>query len=106
MRNVKLLNGILQPFIKPGKEAQLAQYDNLASIILEGAHFGTLLFSQPSLWVFGWDGKNLNRNDRRTGAGNGGPNKILVVFPSIGKVVSRGGSEHLRVVVDAMLERV
>jgi hypothetical protein len=49
---MELLNGILRPFIKSGKEAQLAQSENLASIIFEGAHFGYLLFSQPAIWVF------------------------------------------------------
>lgn len=108
-RNVKLLNGILQPFIKSGTEAQVAQSDNLASIVLEAAHFGLLLFSQPVLWIFGWDGKVLNqsgRDDRRSGAGNGSANKMLVVFPSVGKVIKKDGSENLRVVVDAVLERV
>jgi hypothetical protein len=108
---VELLNGILRPFIKSGKDAQLAQSDNLASIILEGAHFGYLLFSQPTVWVFGWDGENLNqggRNDRRSGSGtgNGSANKFLVVFPSIGKLITTAGSNRSRVVADAMLERV
>jgi hypothetical protein len=106
---VELLNGILQPFTKSVTEAQLTQSDNLASIILEGAHFGILLFSQPSLWIFGWEGKNLNqggKSGRRFGAVDGSANKLLVVFPSIGKVITRDGNDHLRVVVDAMLERV
>lgn len=111
IRNVELLNAILLPFIKSGKEAQLAQSDNLASIILEGAHFGYLLFSQPAVWVFRWDGKNLSqggRNDRRSGSGigNGSADKFLVVFPSIGKLITRDGSDRSRVIADAMLERV
>jgi hypothetical protein len=108
---VEVLNGILQPFIKPGTEAQLAQSDNLASIILEGAHFGILLFSQPTIWIFGWDKKissQAGSKDRRSGSGsgNGSAKNTLVVFTSIGKVITRDQSEHLRVVVDALLERV
>ena len=57
---MELLNGILRLFIKSGKEAQLAQSENLASIIFEGSHFGYLLFSQPAIWVFRWDRKNLS----------------------------------------------
>lgn len=108
IRNVKLLNAILEPFIKSGTEAQLAQADNLASIIFEGAQFGILLFSQPVLWTFEWDGKNLNQggtNDQRYRTGNGNANKLLVVFPGIRKAVARG-SERGRVIVDAVLERV
>jgi hypothetical protein len=109
VRNVKLLNDILQPFIKSGTEAHLAQSDNLAYIILEGAHFGLLLFSQPALWIFGWNEKNLNRggkSDRRSGTRNASANKLLVVFPSIAKVIARDGNEHSRVVVETVLEPV
>jgi hypothetical protein len=95
--NLKRLNGLLQPFIKSGTDAQLAQSDNLASIILEGAHFGILLFSQPALWIFGWDAKTSNK---------GSANKTLVVFPSIGRVIRRDRRDNLRVVVDAVLEGV
>ncbi|KAH8761769.1 hypothetical protein BGZ57DRAFT_992822, partial [Hyaloscypha finlandica] len=88
IRNLELLNGILRPFIKSGKEAQLAQSENLASIIFEGAHFGYLLFSQPAIWVFRWDRKNLSQ---------GGSKKFLVVFPGIGKLIVRDGSDRSRV---------
>jgi hypothetical protein len=108
---VKLLHNILRPFIKSGPEAQLTHSDNLSSIILEGAHFGIVLFSQPTVWIFEWDGKDLNqggRSGRRSGNGNGNGsvNKFLVVFPSIGKVIARDGKEQFRVVADAMFERI
>jgi len=97
--------------MKSGPDAQLSQSDNLASIILEGAHFGILLFSQPADWVFEWDGKSSNQGskvDQRsgTGTGNGGANKFLVVFPSIGKLIRRDGSDNLSLVVDAVVERI
>jgi hypothetical protein len=98
IRNVQLLHNILQPFINSGTENQRAQSDNLASIILEGAHFGVLLFSQPSVWVFGWEVKSST--------GGKGQNKDLVVFPSISEVILRSGREHLKVVVDAIKEKV
>ena len=109
LRNVKLIHSILRPFIKSGPEAQLTHSDNLSSIILEGAHFGIVLFSQPTVWIVEWDGKDLNqggRSGQRSGAGNGSVNKFLVVFPSIGKVIARDGKQQFRVVADAMFERI
>jgi hypothetical protein len=109
LRNVKRLHSILRPFIKSGPEAQLTNSDNLSSVILEVAHFGMVLFSQPTVWIFKWDGKDLNRGGRsgqRFGTGNGSVNTFLVVFPSIGKVVARDGKEQFRVVADAMFERI
>jgi hypothetical protein len=110
-RNAELLHSIIQPYIKSGTEAHIAQSDNLTSIILEGAHFGLLLFSQPTIWIFGWEKDNANQGgskDRRSrsGAGKESADRTLVVFPSIGKVVTIDRSKHVRVVVDAMLERV
>lgn len=106
IRNVTLLNNILQPFIKPGIESQSRQADNLASIILEGAHFGILLLSQPAVWVFGWEGKDGGRSGNRHISEDGSGKKTLVVFPGIEEVIVRGGKEHLRVVVNAVREEV
>lgn len=106
---MKLLHSIFRLFIKSGPEAQLTHSDNLSSIILEGAHFGIVLFSQPTVWIFQWDGKDLNqggRSGQRSGTGNGSVHKFLVVFPSIGKVIARDGKEQFRVVADAMFERI
>ena len=110
-RNVELLNGMLRPFIKPGKEVQLAQFDNLASVIFEGAHFGYLLFSQPAIWVFRWDQKNPVPNDGsdrkvRSRIGNHSAERFLIVFPSIEKLITRDGIDRSRVIVDAVLEQI
>jgi hypothetical protein len=56
-------------------------------------------------------GKNLSQggtNDRRSGSGIGNcsAEKCLVVFPGIGKLIVRDGSDRSKVLVDAMLERI
>ena len=81
-----------------GGENQQAQSDNLGSIILEGAHFGVVLFSQPSVWVFGWETK------RSTTAQAG--QRSLVLFPSVSEVIIKSGKQSLRTVVDAVKEEI
>jgi len=85
--NVALINGILEPFIIPGVDAQLAQQRNLSAIIFRGAQLGLLLFSQPSVWVFGWKEPVTTESGTR---------RTIVVFPSLAEVKERNGKQRLR----------
>lgn len=89
LQNVALLNQALTPFINRGAEAQQRQSDNLASIILEGASAGLLLFAQPSSWVFGWTAEK----------------NVLVAFPSIAEEVTNG-RKSLKVILHATKEEL
>ncbi|KAF8852562.1 hypothetical protein BDZ45DRAFT_100986 [Acephala macrosclerotiorum] len=96
-RNVSRLNSILQWFIRPGAESRRQQNENISSIILEGANLGTLLFSQPIEYVFGWSASTRIETAGRS---------KLVVFPSIAEVKERGGRSTVREVVDAVDEDI
>ena len=89
-RNVALIYSILKPFINPGVESQRSQENNLSAIIFEGAQLGLLLFSQPSVWTFGW--KVPVRED--TNGGRAG--RLLVIFPALGEQIERHGKPRLR----------
>ena len=105
IRNVKLLDSILLPFIKPGIESHRAQEANLTSIIFEAAYFGISLFSQPAIWVFGWDSESLRSRTKNIHRDKGVMG-WLVVFPSIGEKITRGGTEQLRVIMDVVREQL
>ncbi|RDW63373.1 hypothetical protein BP6252_10918 [Coleophoma cylindrospora] len=105
-RDVALINSALQPFLKPGEVAQREQKANLGAIILEGAKIGLLLFSQPTIWRFGWSSaerKNTNHGDKNakketygTASGSAG-SRLLVVFPSLEDLGSNGRSRRRKI---------
>ncbi|PQE13608.1 hypothetical protein CJF31_00005035 [Rutstroemia sp. NJR-2017a BVV2] len=102
-RILETLSAVLQPFIRPSRSESQSptQVDNLASIIQEGKEFGMLLLEQPGTWVLGWESasKRSSKMDPRA-------NKEIVVFPSLGEVINRGGRENLRVIVDVLKENI
>lgn len=96
-RNIALINGVLKPFIKPGLESQRYQEDNLSAIIFEGAQLGLLLFSQSSVWVFGWKSPSREEVEKiRPVVTTTRKGKVLVVFPSLGERTERHGRQRLR----------
>lgn len=96
--NVTLLNCVLHPFINADAESQRYQRENLASIIGEGALFGMVIFSQPNVWLFGWDANRNPSGVPRRGMG-------FVVWPGIGVVVVRGGRENVGFFVSLWLRK-
>jgi len=90
-RNLAVINKILKPFIDLNPDNQRSQERNLSAILFEGAQLGLLLFSQPSIWVWGW----------KIGSGEGGGvrRRTFVVFPSLGERVERHGRDRVREVV-------
>ncbi|PQE28127.1 hypothetical protein CJF30_00010228 [Rutstroemia sp. NJR-2017a BBW] len=102
-RILETLSTVLKPFIRSSRSESQSptQMDNLASIIQEGKEFGMLLLEQPGTWVLGWESaaKRNSKMDPRA-------SKEIVVFPSLGEVVNRGGREDLRVIVDVLKENI
>jgi len=90
-RNLAVINNILKPFITVNPDNQRSQERNLSAILFEGAQLGLLLFSQPSIWVWGWKVSS--------GEGGGVRRRAFVVFPSLGERVERHGRERVREVV-------
>jgi hypothetical protein len=88
-RNITLINGVLLPFIKADVASSRYQEKNLGAIILEGAQLGLLLFSQPSVWVWGWKAPQ----DGASGVKGGRP---FVIFPSLAERVEQSGRQRLR----------
>lgn len=101
--NVKIINGVLKPFIKPGPETERSQENNLRAIIFEGAQLGLLFFSQPSIWVRSW--KQSSRQAEKHGSSPGSNlkrNRTLVVFPAMGELTERHGAKRFRLVTEAV----
>ncbi|KAM3065654.1 hypothetical protein ACMFMG_011361 [Clarireedia jacksonii] len=102
-RIVEILNTVLRPFTRSSKSESRSptQVENLASIIQEGKEFGMLLLEQPGTWVLGWEllSKRGSKIDPKA-------NNEIVVFPSLGEVISKGGRAHLRVIIEVVRERI
>jgi hypothetical protein len=103
-RNVILLNSVLGPFIKPGRENLQHQEENLSAIAFEIAQLGLLIFSQPSEWSFSWSvDMAQTSSDGGTSAPRKGLGRTLVVFPGIGESVFRHGERSRRLVAYSIL---
>jgi len=103
-QNVRLINSVLGPFVKPGTESARSQENNLRAILFEGAQLGLLLFSQPSIWVPRWTsatGQDFDSEKRgQSHASTTNRNRTLVVFPALGELIERHGTKRWRFVTD------